>query len=97
MHFCYFQIKNNCNEIASHLFPTFLFKQAVEDDAVVAIWLYEESLTHMYGYSVLGFTKTTLYKCGLDMFGGESFLDKLSHLRERIVRFCANVTLPSPF
>eukprot|EP00055_Hartaetosiga_balthica_P013177 m.66427 g.66427 ORF g.66427 m.66427 type:complete len:748 (-) comp8188_c0_seq5:2238-4481(-) len=64
--------------------------QVEKEDALVGIWLHEESLTHRYGYSVLGFTKTTTHNCGLNVYNGDTLSDKFSAFTRRVTTFCSN-------
>eukprot|EP00047_Mylnosiga_fluctuans_P007069 m.250935 g.250935 ORF g.250935 m.250935 type:complete len:139 (-) comp16939_c0_seq1:117-533(-) len=83
-----------------------LRQQITDEDAVVAIWLFEEMMISLQGYSVLGFgSKLSMHSCPLGMFrtGSDDTTTRaapslihdlavcLARLHERIRRFCQNV------
>lgn len=72
----------------------FAVAQAVLEDAVVAIWLQEESFVGLCesGTSIVGLTATDVLTCGLDAFKGSDYSQKLSAFAERVFRFCANMS-----
>ncbi|CAB4000856.1 BTB POZ domain-containing 6 isoform X4 [Paramuricea clavata] len=61
-----------------------------EDDAVMAILLYEESITARVGYSVLGVSPVHHFKDGNIMsYIGEENDEKMTHLKIHTKRFCS--------
>ena len=62
----------------------FAVAQAVLEDAVVAIWLQEESFVGLCesGTSIVGLTATDVLTCGLDAFKGSDYSQKLSAFAE---------------
>lgn len=66
-----------------------LRRQAEEADAVMAILLYEESLTSRLGYSVLDLTPSPHFKDdNIGAYLGKEFDASLQSLHKRILQFC---------
>ncbi|EGD75484.1 hypothetical protein PTSG_06558 [Salpingoeca rosetta] len=66
--------------------------EAVLEDAVVAIWLQEESLmSSSGGMSIVGMTTSDALHCGLNAFQGANDVERLGSFADRMFRFCANL------
>ncbi|XP_077861510.1 minichromosome maintenance domain-containing protein 2-like [Saccoglossus kowalevskii] len=66
-----------------------LRREVVEEDAVLAIMLYEESVTARYGYSVLSVQPTPHFQQdNLPLYVGKQNDLKMQQFQVQLTRFC---------
>ncbi|XP_070552564.1 minichromosome maintenance domain-containing protein 2-like isoform X2 [Ptychodera flava] len=65
--------------------------QVTDDDAVMAVMMYEESITARYGYSVLSVQPTPHFRDNnLSMYIGKENDLRMQQFKVQLIRFCSS-------